>query len=185
MSRSLVLVALLVCTVGVLTGCVTDDPASPAAEPSNATSSETLIPWESSTTTQIGCLVGAGHYTAGVYSYACLPDEDLEPCAETTLPDRTSALSVTVTPEAVDTDEPGVGEYAISVFGPPDQDAKQTWTAPIEEATYEVEDPTSGVWGVDAISQGMTVSQSWDVRLEATGEAPPGQSPDLELGSCT
>jgi hypothetical protein len=168
---------------------VADESTSSSLEPgaagSNSSGSGTLVPWESSTTTQIGCLAGAGHYAAGVYSYACLPDEDREPCAETTLPDRTSALSITVTPEAVDTDEPGVGEYAISVFGPPDADWKQTWTAPIEEATYEVEDPRSGVWGMNAIPQGVTVSQSWDVRLEATGEAPPGQSPDLELGSCT
>lgn len=164
-------------------GCLSDDIGSSSARESRAPSQP--VAWNTSIGTEVGCLVGAGHYTGGVFSYACQPGPDFDPCSQVDVPDGTEALTFEIEPEPVDTDAPGVGEYAVSVWGPPDADWKQVWTAPLETVTFEVEEPQPGEWGVNVIAQGATVAQAWDVTAEASGEAAPGDVPELEFESCT
>lgn len=186
--RSMVAAGVLVVLV-LLSGCISpldDGPeeanAGEAVEPANATSP--AEPWTLEATDEVGCQAGVGHFTAGVYSYACLPGSDYGPCLEVSVPNDATDLVFEMEPSPVDTEEPGAGLYGMMLDGP-GSDQGESWEAPMpgETIEYEASEPLGGDWSLFVVAQGAAAQQTWDVSITADGQS--AQSPDeLDPGDC-
>lgn len=171
---NLVTATVLVLAGLALAGCLGADSGSELAPAEASTEPQ---PWSAVAETEVGCQVGAGHLTGPVYSYACLSDGvDYGPCFRVSIPDHASWLSIVIEPQLVHEDRPGAGEYGVLLSGPPDDETKQRWDAPLDTVRYETDDPRAGLWSVFVVAQGAAVEQVWDVTVEAEGEHGPEET---------